>query len=188
MTSHLAPEQFEDFCRREYKALVRYVYPMIGNYEDALEVAQESFLTFYQMLMSAKVGEHERALLFRLARNKAIDLGRRRQIRQDYAQQAQAGNVIPLPVADERTPEELLIEKERQRCADAAFERLSERDRECLALRRSGLSYREIAEVLHLNPHSVSQVINRALCRFEQAYHALRGQRHEHGKRQETGR
>jgi RNA polymerase sigma-70 factor (ECF subfamily) len=188
VTGHMSLTQSEDFCRREYEALLRYVYPMTGSYEDSLEIAQESFLTFYQMQAAGQVREHERALLFRLARNKAIDLGRRRQTRQDYAQQARRENVIPLTATDERTPEMILLEKERRRCADAALERLGERDRECLSLRRSGLSYREIAEVLHVNPNSISQVINRALRRFEQNYHDLLGQKHEHGKRKETGR
>jgi RNA polymerase sigma factor (sigma-70 family) len=166
---------FEEFCRREYAAVYRYTYARVSHPDEAQEVLQECFLTFYRLLTSGEVREHPRALLFRLARNIAIDAVRRRATRDDFARQAAGGTVIAFAPPPSPTPEEILLEKERRQCADEALARLSSRDRECLALRRSGLTYREIAEALNLNPHSVGQTISRALHRFEQAYDELLG-------------
>lgn len=161
--------RFEQFYRQEVTAVYRYVFSHIHKREDALEIVQDSFLTFYQLQQRQENYEHERALLFRLARNRAIDWLRRQHTRE----QAAAMNVLPFRPNDPRTPEELLLEKEQQSYATAALAELSERDQECLALRRSGLRYHEIAAVLHVNPHSVGQLIHRALRRFAETYDAF---------------
>lgn len=179
--------RFEEFYRHEVQAVYRYVYARVSNHADALEIVQESFLTLYQLQQSGAGGEHERALLFRLARNRAIDLLRRKRTREHFAQEAAAGKLLPFKAAETRTPEDLLLDKERQQCAATAISQLSERDQECLALRRNGLSYREVAEVLHVNPNSVGQFINRALRRFTEAYEALLGKKQNDEKTGKTG-
>lgn len=164
--------------------MYRYAYAYVGNPEEAEEIVQESFLKFYRMLMAGEVREHERALLFRLARNQAIDLVRRRATRRQFTQDVQGGKLVILNPAGPQTPEEILLKKEVRRCADEALSRLNSRDRDCLALRRSGLTYREVAEALNLNPKSIGQIINRALLRFERVYEQLFGRaNHERGNR-----
>lgn len=172
------PTQFEEFYRQEARAVYRFVYSRVGNHADALEVVQESFLALYRLKPGGEGGDcPDRALLFRLARNRAIDLLRRRRTRDAFGQEAATGNVLPFRIAEPRTPEDALLEKEREQLAAAALAGLSERDRECLALRRSGLNYREIASALNVNPTSVGQLINRALRRFADAYEALLGKK-----------
>lgn len=165
--------RFEEFYRQEVTALYRFVYSRIHHRDDALEIVQESFLTFYQLQQRTEHYEHERALLFRLARNRAMDWLRRQRTRERVEQDATVTNVLPFRANEPRTPEDLLLEKERQSCAAEALASLSERDQECLALRRSGLRYHEVADVLHVNPHSVGQLINRALRRFAETYETL---------------
>lgn len=181
---------FEEFCRHEYLAVYRYTYARVGNADEAQEIAQESFLTFYRMLVAGEIRERERALLFRLARNSAIDLVRRRATQKRFAQEIRGGTLVAFRPPPAPTPEDILLEKERRRCADEALSRLSSRDQDCLALRRSGLTYREVAEALNINPHSVGQTISRALQRFEREYEQLLGRAsHEHEKEnRETGR
>jgi RNA polymerase sigma-70 factor (ECF subfamily) len=179
---------FEEFCRHEYGAVYRYTYARVGNADETQEVVQESFLTFYRMLLAGEIREHERALLFRLARNSAIDLVRRRVTQQHFAQEIKGGNLIVFRPAEQLTPEEILLEKERRRCADEALARLSSRDHDCLALRRSGLTYREVAEALNLNPRSVGQTISRALLRFERMYDQLFGRAGHEKENRDTGR
>lgn len=180
--------RFEEFYRHEAQAVYRFVYARVGNHEDALEIVQESFLTLYQLQQNNEAGEHERALLFRLARNRAIDLLRRRRTRDSFGQEAAAGKVLAFRPAETRTPEDVLLDKERQHCAATALAQLSERDQECLSLRRNGLSYREIAEVLGVNPNSVGQIINRALRRFAESYEALLGKKETDEKAGKTRR
>ncbi len=154
--------------------MYRYTYAHIGDVEDTREVVQESFLSLYQMWLASEIREHERALLFRIARNKAIDLVRRRA--RQSMEDLQSGKVLPFRPLEQHTPEELLLEKERRHFATEALARLSDRDQECLALRRSGLTNQQVAEALNVNAITVRQVISRALRRFEQIYDQLMGQ------------
>lgn len=167
---------FEEVCRREYVAVYRYVYAHTGHVEDAREAVQESFLNFYQLLLADELREHERALLFRIARNKAIDLVRRRARQRGHPEEWQSGKVLVFKPPEPPTPEELLLEKERRRLAEVALTRLSDRDQECLMLRRSGLTNQQVADVLQVNAVTVRQIISRALRRFEQAYDQVLGQ------------
>lgn len=163
-----ATTRFEEFYRQEVTAVYRFVYSRIHDREDALEIVQESFLMFYQLQQQSHVYDHERALLFRLARNRAIDWLRRQRTRERMEQDANVTNVLQFRASDSRTPEELLLEKERYSYAAEALASLSERDQECLALRRGGLRNHEV-----VNPNSVGQLINRALLRFAEVYENL---------------
>jgi RNA polymerase sigma-70 factor (ECF subfamily) len=166
--------KIEQFCREEYTEVYRYACALLGNKDDALEVVQESFLRFYQISLAGEVRRHERALLFRLARNLALDRMRRQGVREAYAQGAQEtsrSNVIAF--APPRTPEELLLEKELQQCASQALARLSEKEQECLELRSNGLSYREVAEALSLSPNTIGSLMARALRRFRHTYEEI---------------
>jgi len=163
--------RIEQFCREEHVEVYRYAWALLRNKEDALEVVQESFLRFYRLWQAGKIRRHERALLFRMARNLAFDRMRRRGAIEAHTQETRAGNVIAFEPP--RTPEELLLEKELRHCADQALARLSRKEQECLELRSSGLSYREVAEALSLNPNTVGPLMARALRRFKQAYEEI---------------
>ena len=112
----------EPFLRQEYDALCRYVHRIVGDREDSIELVQEACLRFCETRGGAAGEEHERALLFRIARNLAIDLIRRRQTRASF----QWTNLVVMRPED---PEKALLADERRRLARAAFEQLEERHR-----------------------------------------------------------
>lgn len=105
-----------------------------------------------------------------MAKNHAIDVLRRSRTRSVYQQEMLEGKLVPLNCSASRTPEEILLEEERKQGVRLALEQLSKKEQDCLALRRWGLSYQEVAEALHMNPQSVGQVITRALRKFRGIY------------------
>jgi len=114
--------------------------------------------------------QSERALLFRLARNLAIDLWRTRHVRATHTVDLQQTNVT---ACSSRTPEELVSEKESGRFAQLALQQLNEKQRECLLLRIRGFSYREIALVIGVNQQSIGPTLARALRTFRMVYAKL---------------
>jgi RNA polymerase sigma-70 factor (ECF subfamily) len=160
-----------DFLRQEYVPLCRYVYRVIGNREDTVELVQEACLRFCEMQSRARGEQHERALLFRIARNLAIDLLRKRSVRAAHEKEAGPGNLVVLH--PEESPEQRLLDKERHQIFQAVLAQLNEHQRECLLLRGSGLSYREIAAELRLNPESIGPTLVRALRKFRSLYEEL---------------
>jgi RNA polymerase sigma factor (sigma-70 family) len=85
-------------------------------------------------------------------------------------QEIEEGNLVHWGNSPPKTPEDLLLEQERRQTVRLALEQLSRKEQECLALRRWGLSYQEVAQAMHMNSQSVGQVITRALRKFRGFY------------------
>jgi RNA polymerase sigma-70 factor (ECF subfamily) len=66
-------------------------------------------------------------------------------------------------LADDATPEQRVLEKEKLRRLAAAVRLLAESERECLLLRAGGLRYREIGEVLGIATSTVGDTVERAI-------------------------
>jgi len=180
--------QIEAFFRAEYKNLYRYVYQFVSNVDDAMEVVQEVFLSFYQLQKDEPTCKRDRALLFYMARNQGIDLLRRSRTRETYQKEVQEGKLVLLHTPHAKTPEEILLDQEKQRITRLALEQLTKKEQDCLALRRWGLSYREVAQVLHMNPQSVGQFITRALRKFRGAHAEILEKKGSIGETQSAGR
>lgn len=126
--------------------------------EDALQTA---FLRFGQLEGRDQV-TNPRAFILVMARNLIQDGIRRAAVRRSWAEaEIRAPSA---PVLEERTPESVLIEKERFAALEDAIARLPERQRRCLVMSRiEGLSYAEIAAVIGGSPADISRQIARAL-------------------------
>jgi len=180
--------QIETFFRAEYKNLYRYVYQFVNNVDDAMEVVQEVFLNFYRLQKDEPTCNCDRALLFYMARNQGIDLLRRSRTREVYRKEVQEGKLVLLHTSQARTPEEILLDEEKRQLTRLALDQLSKKEQDCLALRRWGLSYREVAQVLHMNPQSVGQFITRALRKFRGAHAEILEKKGSVGEARSAGR
>ena len=173
--------KFEELFREHYAPLSRYVLRMSFSPEDTVEIVQESFLRLWAGGDHNSIEQTEPALLFRFARNLAIDrlrhakcgTGSRRGRRQTSGHAAD--------------PEQVAIVSDRQRLADAALRQLDPKQRETLRLRAAGFSYREIAEILAVNPESIGPTLTRALRRFREAHESLSRGSAKGGRNETTG-
>ncbi len=132
----------------------------MGNPDDAWEIVQETFLRLWKVSPTTGASWTDRGYVFNLARNIAIDAFRKQRVRNRYAAQMA---MIYDPSVSPVTPEEEILDRERNGIVQAALLRLGTRDREVLTLRASGFSYDEIAVIMGLNRGSVGQVVSRAL-------------------------
>ncbi len=130
---------------------------------DAEEVVQETFLRLYRHLTRRGSRTNLRGWIFEVARNAARD--RRKSAR--YQRTVALGPVDGF-VDPRAGPEDEAIRQEQGRRLQAAIERLSVQQRECILLRISGLRYREIAEVLGINVASVGELVERATARLSE--------------------
>lgn len=161
-------QDLESTFREDYAGLCRYAYRIVSDPDDAAEVVQETFLRFHRM-RDQRGSAPDRVLLYRVARNLAIDCLRRKQTRRRHLERH--AHVLVLPQAE--STEERLIEQERRRQLHKALQCLKPRDVEAITLRSEGLSYSDIALVLDLHPGSVGPTITRALRKLRDAYLAL---------------
>ena len=139
---------------------------MTGDREDALDLAQETFLNAWRGLSSFQGNSSFSTWVYRLASNACIDFLRKRKRRQQgEAPLSLDDDEAPLPQpADPRgTPEDELERRELRRAVERGLQALPEHHRQVLIMRElSGLSYQEIGAVLNLDLGTVKSRIARA--------------------------
>lgn len=150
---------------RLYPALVRYLSRRLGDRDLAEDLAQEAFVR----LLAHRPPAPE-AWLFRVATNLANDASRG-ELRRAQRLQLLSGTEEPVsaPAADR-----LVLESEAAEQVQRGLARLSERDRALLLLHEDGLSYRELAATVGVQPSSIAPLLARARTRFLRHYHAAR--------------
>ena len=140
-------------------AVYRFAVVLVRHHQDAEDVVQETFLKLLRHLDAGGDRGNLRGWLFTVAANAARDRQRRRR-----------RWVAWLPVHDAQvSPPVLADEDGRLKTAREALGRWPGRDRELLALRAQGLSYRDIASAARIKPASVGRLLARAADRWEAA-------------------
>ena len=144
----------EELARRHRKPAYFLALQLLGNSDDALDVAQDAMLRFFSNLHRFDPRRPVRPWLFRTVRNRVYDLFRRRKVRKHDSLDA----VDP---QDDRPKLELVDESvdierdaargQLQKRLWEALQELSHNQREILVLRDyQDLAYSEIAETLSI--------------------------------------
>jgi RNA polymerase sigma-70 factor (ECF subfamily) len=141
---------FEALVRRHQAPLFNFCLRMLGQAEDAADVAQETFVQLYSHL--GRLDEHEPLApwLFRVARNRCIDVIRRRRTVPLAVADDSDNNLHAMePTDDEPLPDELAERADLQRLLTRAIAALPPTYSEVVALRYAGdRSFAEIAQIL----------------------------------------
>ena len=155
---------FEELVRRYQRPIVAYVYRMVGDYDSALDLAQEVFIKVYNSLARYSPEYKFSTWIYRIAHNAAIDHLRRGSARHEDLRRDSDGEPYerPLP-SDHPTPEQLSERAERRAEIEEVVDCLQPAYRELITLRHAlDLSYDEIAEVTGLPLGTVKNRIFRA--------------------------
>jgi len=142
---------------RYWCSLVCYAASLLGNGDDAEDVAQETFAKLWERRDAWRVEGSALPLLLRIARNSSLDRLRRRAARERAKVNTPHPPSPPLP--------ECVLEADELRTlVTAAVDTLPARRREVLVLARlHGLSRKEIAEVMDLAPQTVAKHLRLAM-------------------------
>jgi RNA polymerase sigma-70 factor, ECF subfamily len=156
-----SPFDFDATFRAQYPRIARVIARVVRDRARAEELAVEVFLKLWRHPQAH--GEQAEGWLYRAAVRKALDELRRetRRARHDRL----LGFIGPAP-----TPEEVRAATEEQQRVRLVLAVLEPRQAELLILRGDGLSYREMASTLDLNPASIGTLLNRARHAFRKEY------------------
>jgi RNA polymerase sigma-70 factor (ECF subfamily) len=156
---------FEALYRASADAVYAYASSLLRDRSAAEEVTATAFERAFrkQRSFNPRRGT-QRAWLFGIARNAALDELRRRKRIAALAEE---------PADDDAAPEGEAEAAERRATVRAALAALDPRDRELIALKfHAGLSNAEIAKVLGISPSNAGTRVHRALTRLREACHA----------------
>ena len=157
---------FEELVRRYQRPIVAYVYRMVGDYDSALDLAQEVFIKVYNSLGRYRPEFKFSTWIYRIAHNASIDhLRRAGNLRTEEMEvEGASGSTFEKPLASKSlTPEQETERGERRAEIEEVVRQLAPAYRELIVLRHShDLSYDEIAEVTGLPLGTVKNRIFRA--------------------------
>lgn len=155
---------FEALVRRHQGPLYNFCLRMLGQTEDAADVAQETFVQLYSNLGRLDERESIAPWLFRVARNRCIDVIRRRRTVPLGAPDDSGEGLVQLePVDDEPLPDELAERADLQQLLARAIATLPPAYAEVVALRYAGdRSFAEIAAVLNCDEGAARVRFHRA--------------------------
>lgn len=147
------------FHKHRYE-LARAVFRIVRCEQSAADLVQDAYVRVIHMGRSASIS-FPRALLFRTAKNLAIDHLRREKF--ELRGEDMAGLVAETP-SGAPSAEQALSDKQRWEIMSRAIETLPPRCREAFLLHRvHECSYREIARRLSISESAVEKLIMRAL-------------------------
>ena len=157
---------FEELVRRYQRPIVAYVYRMVGDYDSALDLAQEVFIKVYNSLGRYRPEFKFSTWIYRIAHNASIDHLRRagNARTEEMEVEGEGGSTYSKPIASKSpTPEQETERGERRAEIEEVVRQLPPAYRELIVLRHShDLSYDEIAEVTGLPLGTVKNRIFRA--------------------------
>ncbi len=158
------PDAFGVLYQRHRLAVFRYLRTRTASEDDAADLTA---IAFERALMAMpryrSSGGGVLAWLLRIARNAAIDAGRRT-------------STVPMlaDLADERSassPEAAVLDAERHAALAVAVNRLPDVQREALALRyAAGLTAREIGAVIGKSEQATQKLLSRALATLREEH------------------
>ena len=157
---------FDELFLPHYAAVYRVLYRVVGNAQEAEDLAQETFTALYRQPPPVDGPSALGGWLYRVAVNRAYNA-----LRSTQRSQRRLGWVVE--VEQQSDPQDEYVRREERERVRAALARLPERTAKLLLLRYAGLSYAEIAGALDLAPASVGTLLARAERAFAAAYSQL---------------
>lgn len=159
---------FKELVSKFKNPITGYIHAMIGDYERAVDLAQETFLRVYKNAEKYKNTYQFSTWIYRIAMNLAIDEIRWRKRQSGlFSTRSRAGSQDgnrELDIPDTSlSPVEALVKKERTKIIAEAINALPEKYRLAFVLKEvQDLPYEQIAEVLKCSCGTVKSRLHRA--------------------------
>jgi RNA polymerase sigma-70 factor (ECF subfamily) len=158
---------FEEIVRKYQHRIYNLCRYMLQDPEDAQDAAQDVFLKAYRALKDFRPDSSLYTWIYRIAVTTCLDY--RRKSRREVFRSEPLTEDLP---SGEHSPHQLYESRKITESVQLALQKLPEKLRAAIVLREiEGLSYEEIAEVLHTSAGTVKSRISRAR---EQVRHLLK--------------
>ncbi len=156
---------FEEIVRRYQRQVANVIYLTMGSRNDVEDLTQEVFLRIYKSIGSVNVELSLFSWIYRIALNLSIDELRRKKFKRMLSietSEESTSDHSQLLQDESGASDDLMAQEKKERILDA-LGRLTPAHRTALVLREyEDMSYKEIAETLHITEQAVKSRIFRA--------------------------
>jgi RNA polymerase sigma-70 factor, ECF subfamily len=164
-------EQFLASYDQYADSIYRYCYLRLHSEAQARDVVQEAFARTWGYLLKDKTIDNMRAFLYQVSRNLIVDMRRKKALRisqeQSLEHLTETGLFQPSYEGDRDVERKVLFGE-----MEDAIRCLSPEYQDVLIMRYiEDLSLKEIAAILHTNPHNVSTKLYRAVKALQRVVH-----------------
>lgn len=155
---------FEELVERHKSSVIGTIYRMLGDLDESHDLAQRVFIRVWSSAPRYEPSAKFTTWLFTITKNLVYNESRRRKRRPHYSLEAQAEDFhLAMPDTTAVEPDDALLHVEMQEAIDKAMEKLPERQRMALVLRRfEHMPYEEISKAMDLTVSSVKSLLFRA--------------------------
>jgi len=162
------PGAFDAIVRTHQDRVYAFCLRMLSDREDALDVAQEVFLSAYRNLAGFRGEASLSTWLLRIAANRSLNRIRQRATRaarevMSIETQGDGDPPFQLPGREEDRPDRMMESRETRKILEAAIANLDEDSRMLVLLSDvEGLSYEELSEAVGIPLGTVKSRLHRA--------------------------
>jgi RNA polymerase sigma-70 factor (ECF subfamily) len=154
------PSSFESLYQEHFSVVYKFGYRLLGDAEQAKDLAQEVFLRLYRRLNGSVPVRDVSGWIYRTAANLSYDWMRKQTRFRNISTRGFGQNGPSHDVEKE------FLRAEEIRAVRAALEKLRRRDRILLTLYQDELSYQDIARITGIRRSSVGKLVSRAVKRL----------------------
>lgn len=156
-------DYFEILVRRHQKATFNLVFRLLGDYDEAAEVAQEVFLSAYKAIHSFRGDANFTTWLYRIAFNHASTRRRSMNLSQQRYTPLDDSDIPNDRLVGPLDPADAVEQKEIQEQVQQALDRLDRDDAKLILLRDlQDIPYEEVAAMLDIPVGTVKSRLHRA--------------------------
>ncbi len=152
--------------QKNLKAIYNFAYRIVGNAQDAEDVAQDTFIKAWKNIKQFKAEHNFKAWIFTIARNTAFDKLRKKKnfVFSDF-ENAEGENIFLDSLPDPEPPPDAIVEALEQTHSTAELlRRLPPLYREVLVLHyNENFTFKEIGEILNKSLNTVKSQHRRGL-------------------------
>jgi RNA polymerase sigma-70 factor (ECF subfamily) len=166
---------FGELVERFQNRLIAVMHHIVGNADEAEDLAQEAFLRVYRTRKKYTPKAKFSTWLFTIANNLALNALRDRQRRPVLPLEVrESGPLGPRPAentaqAKDEPPAYSLQQQELAEIVRSALDELNERQRVAIVLNKfEDMNYADIADVMDLTPKAVKSLLSRARAKLRE--------------------
>ncbi len=150
--------RFNQIYEAVFPVLIKVVYHIVGSMEVAEDICQEAFIRFYKSGIRFSSSEESRYWLIRVAKNLSFNYYKRRE--REYRAVTKLRNESP---SFDDGGLDIVFKNETERIVKEALDTIPVKLRSVLILKEyGGLTYKEIAKILHISENNVKIRVFRA--------------------------